>query len=761
MLRTIPALLLVSAAALAIGPYAAGRWQSFGAPAGEAPAVELLESDQSHMLVRISLPGFWLSDVPAGGSSWDLVELPGCYPQGPLGLPGVPSVTSMFALPFGTTANVTVESVASTSFEGLSVLPRQTPEIDMDHAPFAFVQDEGYYADPRPYPADWCTVDGEGVWSGLNVARLVANPFRFDPATGELLVATSLTLRIDFEGTATAAAEPVNPDMVPAMQETVINWDDFAADAAPTDGTRAGAEYIVVCNSSNAAAVEELFTLHHYLGLHTVVEQIANPANPGLIFGAIADNYETGVTRFALIVGDYAAMPSYNYGAHVGDYYFACITGSDELPEIGVGRLTGDNTQISHQVDKIVDGYMTYSFADGNTTGIIPSLSVLAAHEEQYPGKYTQCCNEIAAYPYSLINFTWTKVYPPEGGTAAMVSNAINAGNGFVTYRGHGDVTYWAWSPGWTATNINALTNTFMPPVFNIACLCGRYNESGNCLAESWQFATNGSSGNLAAADPSYTEANHIYIKEIYKAVFDQGLFAITEAINAATVVTINQQGTYGYANARMYFWFGDPAQEIWTFDASGEPGVLSISAPSAISPGTQNVTVTVTDDGTPVSGVLVTLTDGVDGYDAMTFYAQGTTNGSGQAVINIAAPSSGTVHVGAWKHDYAYDLAEILITTGIGDTPGLPVSLALDMPVPNPVTVNASIGFSLPEAGNVRLAVYDVSGRIIGTLVDGHADAGTHSVSWTPGSSIANGVYFIRLTSGSGTVTRQAMVIR
>jgi hypothetical protein len=631
----------------------------------------------------------------------------------------------------------------------------------MDHAPFAFVQDQGYYANPRPYPSSWSSVDGEAVWSGLNVARLVVNPFRFDPDTGELLVATEMTVRVDFTGTASAAAEPVNPDMLPAMEQTIINWADFSAEATPTDETRAGAEYIVVCNAANASYVEDLFSLHHYLGLHVVVEQIASPANPGLIFGAIADNYETGVTKFALLVGDHTVMPSYNYGSHVGDYYYACLTGADNLPEIAVGRLTGSNDQIAHQVDKIIDGYMSYGFADGNTTGITPSETVLAAHEELYPNKYTLCCNQIAAYPYSLCSVTFTKVYPPEGGTAAMVSNAMNNSIGTVGYRGHGDVTVWSWSPGWNATNISALTNTFMPPVFNIACYCGRYNETSTCLSESWQWATYGASGNLGANDPSYTDANHDYMKQIYIALYNTGIFRVGEAISAATVYVVNVHGTYGIANAKMYIWYGDPAQDIWTFDTAGEPGVLSISAPTSISAGTQNVTVTVTDAGTPVSGVLVTLTDGIDGYDAMTFYAQGTTNASGQAVINITAPSSGVVHVGAWLHDYAYDVAEIMITTGIEGSSEIPVAFSLDMPLPNPVTFSAALGFCLPTAGRIELAVYDVSGRIVETLLDGNVEAGEHSVSWTPGISIANGVYFVRLSTESGTLTRQAMVIR
>jgi hypothetical protein len=420
------------------------------------------------------------------------------------------------------------------------------------------------------------------------------------------------------------------------------------------------------------------------------------------------------------------------------------------------------SAQIVHQVDKIIGGYMNYDFDGRYTTDVTPSETILAAHQELYPDKYTLCCNQIAAYPYSLIDMTFNKVYPYEGGTAAMVSEGINNDMGTVTYRGHGNTTSWTWSPGWNATNINDLTNTFMPFVFNIACLCGSYTGSGTCLAEAWQWADHGSSGNLAATDPSFTNTNHTYIKEIYKAIYDTGSFRVGEGINISTVIIINDFGPYGIANARMYVWFGDPAIDTWTFDTITEPGVLEISPPASIPPGNSDVTVTVTDDGSPVEGVNVTLTDGVDNYGTgMTFYEEGTTDFSGEVAINIIAPSSGTVHIGAFLHDYRYDITEVVIGTGFAGSDGSSSVLSLDRPYPNPIVANASLGFSIPTAGRVKLAVYDVSGRMVETILDGAVESGIHNVQWAPGAEIASGVYFIRLSTENGTLTRQAMVIR
>jgi gingipain R len=763
MKASLPILLLIAAIALTSGQADISSWQSFYGTSGDLPEVNVLESSPTYMIAEISIPGFRLYDYPAGGRLWNCVSLPECYSQGDIGLPDLPSVPRMFALPFGTEAIVTVLDVSSTVYNNMEILPRQTPEIDMAHEPFAFRMSEEFYSGSEIFPASYASVDNEGIWSGLNVARLVINPFRFNPHSGELEVVRSITIRVDFVGTPGELANPVNPSMIPIMKESVINWSTFENAAVPLDGSRdSGVEYVFVCTEDNVDWVSELFETHHYLGLRVRVETLTSPSNPDLIKSAITDNYDTGVMLFACIVGTHAEMPSYTWDGKLGDYWYACFTGSDNYPEIGVGRLTGDSTQIVTQVTKIIDGYMNYSFDDSRTTDITPSEAVLAAHGQDYPYKYTQCCNEIAAYPYSLCDLTFTKVYPPEGGTAADVSNAINNEVGTVTYRGHGSITSWTWAPGWTSANIDALTNTYMPPVFNIACNNGEYQNSTVCLCESWQWAEHGASGNLGATQGSYTIPNHDYIKQIYIALYDTGLFRVTDATNAAAVYIIDTHGSWGIDNARMYMWFGDPAMDIWTFDTEGEPGALVISAPGSLFPGTQDITITVTDGTSPVEGANVTITDGVDNYGAgMTCYEEGITNSSGQVTINITVPVSGTIHIGAFLHDYNYDLHYVIIGTGIAESSGDAGVFTFERPVPNPITVTASIGFSIPSTGSVKLAVYDVSGRMVETILDGSLESGSHSIQWTPGSQIASGVYFIRLTTEDGTLTRQAMVIR
>lgn len=95
---------------------------------------------------------------------------------------------------------------------------------------------------------------------------------------------------------------------------------------------------------------------------------------------------------------------------------------------------------------------------------------------------------------------------------------------------------------------------------------------------------------------------------------------------------------------------------------------------------------------------------------------------------------------------------------TGVIDQPVPPGYLLLSN-YPNPFNPSTTIEFTLPEAGSVRISVYDLLGREIETLVDRRMPAGTHRVRWDAAGRPA-GVYLCRLTAGSGLrITRMVHV--
>lgn len=78
----------------------------------------------------------------------------------------------------------------------------------------------------------------------------------------------------------------------------------------------------------------------------------------------------------------------------------------------------------------------------------------------------------------------------------------------------------------------------------------------------------------------------------------------------------------------------------------------------------------------------------------------------------------------------------------------------------PDPFNPITRMEYSLPEACNVRLEVYDVAGRRIATLVDGRQEAGGHSLSWDA-AGFDSGVYFCRLWAGDAVVQRKLTLLK
>ena len=91
---------------------------------------------------------------------------------------------------------------------------------------------------------------------------------------------------------------------------------------------------------------------------------------------------------------------------------------------------------------------------------------------------------------------------------------------------------------------------------------------------------------------------------------------------------------------------------------------------------------------------------------------------------------------------------------------PSVPSKFALYHPHPNPFNPATTIRFDLPEAGNVKLVVYDILGREAAVIADGFYPAGYHSVVFD-GSDLANGIYFARLHAGGFVGVQKLLLIK
>ena len=93
------------------------------------------------------------------------------------------------------------------------------------------------------------------------------------------------------------------------------------------------------------------------------------------------------------------------------------------------------------------------------------------------------------------------------------------------------------------------------------------------------------------------------------------------------------------------------------------------------------------------------------------------------------------------------------------------PASFALAQNYPNPFNSGTVIRFNLPQSNEIELAIYNLAGQKVMTLVQGLRQAGTYAINWDGkderGMILASGVYLYELRAGARIETRKLTLLR
>jgi hypothetical protein len=95
-----------------------------------------------------------------------------------------------------------------------------------------------------------------------------------------------------------------------------------------------------------------------------------------------------------------------------------------------------------------------------------------------------------------------------------------------------------------------------------------------------------------------------------------------------------------------------------------------------------------------------------------------------------------------------------------VDDTGLLPSQISLSQNYPNPFNPSTRIKYVITEAAKVKLAVYDILGNEVATLVNGERNAGVHEVEFD-GKDLTSGVYIYKLTAGNFVESKKLMLLK
>jgi cytoskeletal protein CcmA (bactofilin family) len=101
-------------------------------------------------------------------------------------------------------------------------------------------------------------------------------------------------------------------------------------------------------------------------------------------------------------------------------------------------------------------------------------------------------------------------------------------------------------------------------------------------------------------------------------------------------------------------------------------------------------------------------------------------------------------------------------------DESAIVTSLELTQNYPNPFNPSTTISYNVDASGMVSLKVYDITGRLVRTLVDNHRSSGNlggYSVVWdgkdSQGQQVAAGLYIYSLQTPGGNMTKKMVLMK
>jgi len=677
-----------------------------------------------------------------------------------IGAPDLPVIRRMVLIP--PTGNVELEITDEETFSlGLyRVAPFQEPPTYSGGA-FPYRIDTDVYTSSEFFPDASVELESVNVLRELRVAWVSYNPVRVNPVTGEVIVTTSVRVTVNSvggvgENELHRLANGYTRSFLPSYEQVL----GFQPDGRAIDGS-----YLFIGSEESIGLVQDLVDWKAQKGYEVQTAFISDIGSTVSAIDAWIENaYNTwpNPPEYIMLVGghDVVATPQYSGSyTHAADNQYAVI-GSGSVPSIHLGRICGNDTgDLAYIAWKIATAELDPYQPSGESwfnTAISMACTDYEAPEEAL---YLHQLFMANALESDFLCDDLGGTHP----TLALLTSFINEGRTLISYIGHGDISSWL-TTGFNISNISALTNgRRMPWVYTIGCQNGEF-DGPYCFCEA--FLSEGTIADPKGAvtvmgSSTYTPVGPGDSLQIhtFNGYFLQELYHLGASYSYAKLKVVEYYGSSGNDMNMMGHIFGCPETDIYT-DTSPISYLTNFHS-ATIVPGPFQVTVTDNTDA-PVEGAMV----GAYYEDTDELLDAGYTNASGVADLMITSiPGANSVTITSTHHNRVPCIT-YANTVDVGDATGATVpGFFLGSMNPNPVRTSATLAFSTPAAGVTRVDVYDLSGRIVSTLQSGECAAGSHAISWdgdgNTGNEVPSGIYFVHLTSGSGSLTRSFMVLR
>ncbi|MFH0736878.1 MAG: T9SS type A sorting domain-containing protein [bacterium] len=126
---------------------------------------------------------------------------------------------------------------------------------------------------------------------------------------------------------------------------------------------------------------------------------------------------------------------------------------------------------------------------------------------------------------------------------------------------------------------------------------------------------------------------------------------------------------------------------------------------------------------------------------------------------FDVTATFVGAFGTEDWTKGWAKfsGLTSVKISENINVTPS---NFEISQNYPNPFNPSTSIKFSIPEAANVKLTIFNILGQEISTLINEYMNAGSYTANWTA-NNLPSGIYIYRMESGPFSISKKMTLLK
>ena len=795
------------------------EWTDLGLENVHRASVEVLESTPGGMVLEITVPGVEMLQETVEGITFTHLNIPGATMSAlEPGYPQVPKISFLAALPRDPSVTVTVEPCGETEVGNLIPYPMQPVTYDSATEPAPFTYSPSAYQ-AGVYPADHAGFKVDGTLRGVTIGRFAVNPMRWDACTGTLTVCPRMIVRVDFGGSVSADPRLYSRFFLPTYRQLLVNADVLGEPRMTSSIRSAGpvyasnirqareidaADLLIIAGDDFVDTMMEAFVTAKYEQGYLPAVVAAGSWSYTEIKDYIQDAYEnwTVPPSFVLMVGDGPELTAYDSPTGIwSDNRFVCVDGSDYLADIYHGRFAAptefypniESKQLKWQFDPLMDPdfwnnvlcagmLQTYGGATAARWFLYTCETVHDTYEDIYGKTATRVYVTDATVPPP---YYYHPDLPSNGeqvpseiafdGTKDDIINSINDGVFIIQHRDHGGVSGWADPPFYTS-DLTQLSNGYRAPVvFSFNCLTGQFYQS-LCFAESFARMEGGATAVIAACASSYSFFNDYMVFGCYMSFNDDYVsppFSYTNPSGAYLAGQMMMNGKlemhaaapfnpytsnweyYSELEWDLFLVFGDPTMDMRT----EVPAELDVDPPYYLPPGSSQAQFYVsTADRGAVEGALVCMR-----HEGDSLYATGLTDSLGSVVLEF--DPIGSLNDIQWMVTAHNALPGTGSINPVGVEHGPEVQeFTAGTPFPNP---GHSITFpvDLTVAGDFRLAVYDLSGRMVETLHSGELEPGSYSFTWngsSGGRTSPSGIYLARMVTPLGReITMRVVLLR